>query len=147
MVRVRCIVDDVEEAIAFYTSNLGFEIKQNFSPAIALLVLEIRDSITDAILARAVDHKMAEQAGGILMESNRVTNTSEVRRWASLLRERLDELGAPPAGRAREAGYWYQDIKTHAKGSILASTVCAAVSHARKRTGACAAELFVDVIW
>jgi len=38
MVRVRYIVDDVEEAVAFYTSNLGFEIKQNFAPAIALLV-------------------------------------------------------------------------------------------------------------
>lgn len=38
MVRVRYIVDDVEEAIAFYTSNPGFEIKQNFAPTIALLV-------------------------------------------------------------------------------------------------------------
>ena len=37
MVRVRYIVDDVEEAVAFYTSNLGFEIKQNFAPAIAIL--------------------------------------------------------------------------------------------------------------
>ncbi len=38
MARVRYIVDDVEEAVAFYTSNLGFEIKQNFAPAIAILV-------------------------------------------------------------------------------------------------------------
>ncbi len=38
MARVRYIVDDVEEAVAFYTSNLGFEIEQNFAPAIALLV-------------------------------------------------------------------------------------------------------------
>ena len=38
MARVRFIVDDVEEAVAFYTSNLGFEIKQNFAPAIAILV-------------------------------------------------------------------------------------------------------------
>ena len=36
--RVRYIVDDVEEAVAFYTANLDFEIKQNFAPAIALLV-------------------------------------------------------------------------------------------------------------
>ncbi len=65
----------------------------------ATLVIEIRDSITDAILARAVDRDLAEQTGGIMMESNRVTNRAEVRRlvrrWASLLRERLDELGAP----------------------------------------------------
>ncbi len=38
MARVRYIVDDVEKAVAFYTSNLGFEIKQNFAPAIAILV-------------------------------------------------------------------------------------------------------------
>lgn len=35
--RVRYIVDDVEEAVAFYVSNLGFEIKQQFGPAIAIL--------------------------------------------------------------------------------------------------------------
>ena len=38
MARVRYIVDDVEEAVAFDTSNLGFEIEKNFAPAIALLV-------------------------------------------------------------------------------------------------------------
>ena len=31
------IVNDVEEAVAFYTSKLGFEIKQNFAPAVAFL--------------------------------------------------------------------------------------------------------------
>jgi len=30
-------VNDVEEAVAFYVSNLGFEIKQQFGPAIAIL--------------------------------------------------------------------------------------------------------------
>ncbi len=38
MARVRNIVHDVEEAVAFYTSKLGFEIEQNFAPAIAILV-------------------------------------------------------------------------------------------------------------
>ena len=38
MARVRYIVDDVEEAVAFYTSNLGFEVKRNFAPAIAILM-------------------------------------------------------------------------------------------------------------
>ena len=38
MARVRYIVDDVEEAVAFYTSNLGFAIDRNFAPAIAILV-------------------------------------------------------------------------------------------------------------
>jgi len=62
----------------------------------ATLVLEVRDSITEAILVRAVDRRAAEAMGGWLQESNRVTNTSEVRRlakrWASLLRTRLDEF-------------------------------------------------------
>ncbi|MCZ6771444.1 MAG: VOC family protein [Proteobacteria bacterium] len=38
MARVRYIIDDVEKAVAFYTSKLGFEIKENFAPAIAILV-------------------------------------------------------------------------------------------------------------
>ena len=63
----------------------------------ATLVIEIRDSITDAVLVRAVDRRAAEQMGGtMLMDSNRVTNTAQVRRlakrWASLLRTRLDEF-------------------------------------------------------
>ncbi|HSG59490.1 MAG TPA: DUF3313 family protein [Woeseiaceae bacterium] len=64
----------------------------------ATLVLELRDSITEAILARAVDRRAAEDFAG-LQESNRVNNRAEVRRlaqtWARMLRERLDEFGAP----------------------------------------------------
>ena len=65
----------------------------------ATLVLEIRDSITQATLARAIDRRAAERASGNLMESTRVTNAAEVRRlarhWARLLRTRLDELATP----------------------------------------------------
>ena len=64
----------------------------------ATLVLEIRDSITEAILVRAVDRKAAEDIGGTLQRSNRVTNAAEVRRlakrWASALRKGLDEFAA-----------------------------------------------------
>jgi catechol 2,3-dioxygenase-like lactoylglutathione lyase family enzyme len=35
--RVRYIVNDVEEAVDFYVSKLGFEIEKNFAPAIAIL--------------------------------------------------------------------------------------------------------------
>lgn len=63
----------------------------------ATLVLELRDSITGTILVRAVDRRAAENLGMGLQESNRVTNTAEVRRlfagWARLLRERLDDYG------------------------------------------------------
>jgi hypothetical protein len=65
----------------------------------ATLVLELRDSITEAILARAVDRRAAEQSGGFMSSSNRVTNAAEIRRlartWARMLRERLDEYGVP----------------------------------------------------
>lgn len=62
----------------------------------ATLVLEIRDSITNAILVRAVDRRAAERAGGEMFESNRVNNAAEMRRlarrWARLLRTRLEEF-------------------------------------------------------
>lgn len=38
MARIRYIVNDVDAAVAFYTSNLGFLVEKNFSPAIAILV-------------------------------------------------------------------------------------------------------------
>lgn len=59
------------------------------------LVLEIRDSITDAILVRAVDRDIIGD-DGMMRSSNRVTNASEVRRlirtWMSALRDRLDSF-------------------------------------------------------
>lgn len=38
MTRVRYMVDDVEAAIGFYTRLLGFELRQNHAPALAILV-------------------------------------------------------------------------------------------------------------
>lgn len=38
MARVRYIVDDVDEATAFYVAKLGFEVEQQFGAAIAILV-------------------------------------------------------------------------------------------------------------
>lgn len=37
MAQVRYIVDDVDEAVAFYTSQLGFHLEQQFGPAMAIL--------------------------------------------------------------------------------------------------------------
>jgi hypothetical protein len=60
----------------------------------ATLVLELRDSTTNEILARAADRRSAESA--FAFEVNTVTAWSEVRRlagaWARLLRTRLEEL-------------------------------------------------------
>ena len=62
----------------------------------ATLVIELRDSITNAILARAIDRGAAEDMGG-WSKSNRVTNTAEVRRlvrrWGRSLREGLEGFG------------------------------------------------------
>jgi len=69
-----------------YTTNSGA----------ATLFVELYDSVTGDILARAADRKSAEKAGGYLSYSNRVTNKADARRmmrsWAKLLRERLDEF-------------------------------------------------------
>jgi hypothetical protein len=64
----------------------------------ATLVLELRDSITEAVLARAVDRRAAERVAG-MSQSNRVQNRAEIRRlaqnWARILREQLDAYAAP----------------------------------------------------
>ncbi len=60
----------------------------------ATLVLELRDSESNTILARSIDRRAAERQSGAMTNSNRVTNASEVRRlirfWARRLREGLD---------------------------------------------------------
>lgn len=64
----------------------------------ATLVLEMRDSVTGAILVRAIDRRAAEDAAGYGSQSNRVTNASEFRRvasaWARILRDSLDRFMA-----------------------------------------------------
>ena len=61
----------------------------------ATLVIELRDSMTNEVLARAADRRAAETTG-YAVPSNTVTAWSEVRRlaqsWASLLRKRLDDI-------------------------------------------------------
>jgi len=63
----------------------------------ATLVLELRDSESNAVLARIADRRAAEKISG-MTPSNSVTNTAEVRRlirgWASLLRQRLDDVAS-----------------------------------------------------
>ena len=40
MAQIRYIVNDVEEAIGFYVERLGFELEQQFGPAMAILAHE-----------------------------------------------------------------------------------------------------------
>lgn len=61
------------------------------------LVLELRESITGEILARAVDARSGRNVGTLSI-ANRATNRTEARRalriWARALREGLDEFHA-----------------------------------------------------
>jgi hypothetical protein len=60
----------------------------------ATLVLEVRDSVSHTILARAVDRRAAE--GSTMTESTRVRNRAEVRRlgrrWGMILRDGLEKM-------------------------------------------------------
>lgn len=62
----------------------------------ATLVIELRDSESNATLMRIMDRRAAENLPGGIANSNAVTNTADVRRlantWARLFRQRLDEL-------------------------------------------------------
>jgi hypothetical protein len=61
----------------------------------ATLVLELRESESNAILVRAIDRRAAERPGQAV-ESTRVTNAAEVRRlgrrWATILKDGLETL-------------------------------------------------------
>ena len=37
MIQIRYIVNDVDKAVEFYTSNLDFRLEQQFGPAVAIL--------------------------------------------------------------------------------------------------------------
>ena len=60
----------------------------------ATLILEIRNSQSNAIYARAIDRRAAQSS--MMRESNQVTNRAEVRRlgrrWGRLLRDGMDQL-------------------------------------------------------
>lgn len=62
----------------------------------ATLVLEVVDSLSGEVIARAIERRAAEQPGGQMRVSNAVTNWAEVRRlartWATRLRNGMDSL-------------------------------------------------------
>lgn len=62
----------------------------------ATLFIELYDSSTSDLLARAADRRTARRSGGYLTYTNRVTNTADARRmfrsWAKELRAALDEI-------------------------------------------------------
>ena len=66
------------------------------SAGAATLYLELYDSVSGEILARAIDRKAANHPGDIMRWANKVSNRAEAKRviagWARLLRDRLDEI-------------------------------------------------------
>jgi len=66
----------------------------------ATFVIELIDSETSTVLARATDTRAAETPGYTL-KANRVTNTAEVRKlatyWASLLVDALNTITTLPS--------------------------------------------------
>lgn len=67
----------------------------------ATLVLELRDSVSHTVLARAVDRRAAESAG-TMIESSRPRNRAEVRRlgrrWGQILRDGIEAMIADGLG-------------------------------------------------
>lgn len=67
MARVRYIVDYVDDAVAFYVSKLGFELKEQFGPAIAILAhgdLELLVSGPSASASRPMPDGAIPSPGG-----------------------------------------------------------------------------------
>ena len=69
------------------------------SAGAATLFLELYDSVSGEILARAVDRQVAP--GTVMRWTNKATNRAEAKKilagWAGLLRQRLDEIHARKA--------------------------------------------------
>lgn len=81
MVSVRYLVRDVEASIAFYTSHLGFALKQQFGPNMAILD---RDGLTlwlagpNASAARPMPDGRVPESGGWNRFVIEVRNLSDV---------------------------------------------------------------------
>ena len=78
------------------TMSAGRSRTYTSSAGAATLYIELFDSVTGDILARAADRKVARTVGGYMSYSSGISNRAEARRmlrsWAELLRDRLDEF-------------------------------------------------------
>ena len=71
------------------------------SPGVMTLVIELYDSVSNEILARAIDRRRARNVGNIQWAtsgSNRAAARRILRRWANLLVSRLDEVHGKQGG-------------------------------------------------
>ena len=78
------------------TMSAGRSRTYTSSAGAATIYIELFDSVTGDILARAADRKVARTVGGYMSYSSGISNRAEarrmLRRWAELLRDRLDEF-------------------------------------------------------
>ena len=83
------------EASAPDTRSAGRSYTFVDSAGAATLYIELYDSVTGEILARAVDRK-ADRSHGTMQWASQVSNRSDAKRilrtWAGWLRERMDEI-------------------------------------------------------
>ena len=72
------------------------------SPGAMTLVIELYDSVSNEILARAIDRRRTYNVGNVLRWTTRGTNRDAARRilriWANQLVSRLDEIRGNPVG-------------------------------------------------
>jgi hypothetical protein len=91
---VRPAIIDLDVTVANATST-GRTSTYTSSSGAATLYVELYDSVTGDILARATDRKVARSTGGSLTWKSETINEVDARRalgrWANLLRQRLDE--------------------------------------------------------
>ena len=92
---VRPAIIDLDITVAD-TAQAGRSRTYSSSAGAATIYIELYDSVTGEILARAADRKAARNVGGYMSYTNRVTNRAAARRmlgsWAELLRDMLDEF-------------------------------------------------------
>ncbi len=89
MARVRYMVDDVDDAVEFYVSHLGFELEQQYGSAVAILVrgdLELIVAGPNASAARPMlDGAKPGPGGGW---SRFVLDVDDLESWVSRLKEK-----------------------------------------------------------
>lgn len=98
VLRVRTAILNIQVASPDLMSSMSRTITNSSAAGAATLVVEARDSQTNALLGRAVDSRLAGEGGSILRNS--VTNRSDfrqlVKKWADASVAGLNELKSMP---------------------------------------------------
>ena len=98
---IRPAINDLDVA-APDTNSGGRSDSFTTSPGAMTLVLEFHDSVSNEILARAIDRRRTYNVGHLLRWTTRGTNREAARRilriWANQLVSRIDEIRSDPVG-------------------------------------------------